>query len=309
MRIAVMGTGGAGGYFGGLLAHSSEDVTFIARGDHLRAIQRDGLQVKSVHGDFAISPAQATDDPASVGPVDLVLFATKTYQIDEAAQAMRPLVGSQTAILPLQNGVDVSERLIEIFGAGSVLGGTAHVVSLITAPGHIEQRSPFRRIALGELDGRITPRVEAIGDALTRAEVETTVSDDINKARWTKFLFIVSFSGVGAVTRSPAGELVACPESRALLEASMREVEALAKASGVPLEPDVVPQTMDFCDNLAPGTTASMQRDILEGKPSELEAQNGYVARKGTELGVPVPVNTFVYGALLPQERRAWAAT
>lgn len=305
MRIAVMGSGGVGSYFGGLLARAGEEVTFIARGAQLRALRERGLAVHSVHGDFALDPVQATDDPAEVGPVDLILFAVKTDQIETAAEAMRPMVGLQTAILPTQNGVDASERLAAILGPGPVLGGTCHVVSFVSEPGVVQQKSDFRLITLGELNGPPTPRVEAIGEALRRSGAEVAISHDINRARWTKFLFIASFSGMGAVTRVPAGELMACEETRRMLEQAMREVEALAAASGVQLEPGVVAETMAFCRDLAPGATSSMQRDILEGRPSELEAQNGTIARRGAELGVPVPVNTFIYGVLLPQERRA----
>lgn len=305
MKIAVVGSGGVGGYFGGLLAKAGNDVTFIARGDHLRALQASGLRVESLHGDFSVDPVKATDDPGRVGPVDVILFATKTWQIEEAAEAMRPMVGPDTTILPLQNGVDASERLIPIFGAEVVLGGTCHVVSLVAAPGVVQQKSDFRRITLGEMDGRITPRVQALGDVLAESGAQVEVSANINKARWTKFLFIASFSGMGAVARVPAEELMACQEARAMLEAAMREIETLAQASGVELEPDIVATTMDFCDNLSPGTTASMMRDIWEGKPAELEAQNGYIARTGARLGVSVPINTYIYHTLLPQERRA----
>lgn len=307
MKIAIMGSGGVGGYFGGLLAQAGEDVTFIARGEHLRAIQSNGLRVESVHGGFTIQPAHATDDPAEIGPVDLVLSTTKTYQIEESTEAMRPLVGAETAVLPLQNGVDASERMAAILGPEPVLGGACWVVSAIVAPGEIQQRSQFRRIALGELNGQITPRAEQIAAALDRAGAVVDLSAEINKVRWAKFLFIASISGVGAVTRVPAGEVTKCAEARSLLEESMCEIEALAQAAGVTLDEDAVEKAMEFCDNLAPDATASMQRDIIDGKPSELEAQNGYVMRRGAELGVAVPVNGFIYRALLPQERRARA--
>lgn len=305
MQVAVMGTGGAGGYFGGLLARAGHNVTFIARGEHLRAIQTNGLCVESIHGDFVINPARATDNPADIAPVDLVIFGTKTWQIEEAAEQIRPIVGPSTAVLPLQNGVDASERLIAILGRDSVLGGTAQVVSFVAAPGLIRRKSAFRKITLGELDGPATPRVQAIASALAEAGVEVEISDNINQSRWTKFVFIASFSGMGAVTRVPAGPLMACPEAVTMLEQSMREIAALARASGVTLAPDVVEQTMVFCRNLGADATASMQRDILDGRPSELEAQNGYIAKRGAELGVPVPVNTFIYSVLLPQERKA----
>ncbi len=305
MRIAIMGSGGVGGYFGGLLARSGHDVTFIARGAHLDAIRRHGLVVESVHGDFTISPAQATDDPAAVGPVDLVLFATKTYQIEEAAAAMRPLVGPATVVLPLHNGIDAAERTVAILGRGPVVGGLCYVGSMIAAPGRIKQTSQFRRVIVGELDGPVSPRVETVVAALAAAGAQAEATDDIQKARWTKFIFIAPFSGVGAVARVPAGEIVRCPVTRALLQDAMLEVEAVARAAGVALDPDIVPQTMAFCDNMAPGQTASMQRDIMDGRPSELESMIGVLVRLGAELGVPTPVFRFFYAALLPQELRA----
>jgi 2-dehydropantoate 2-reductase len=300
-----MGTGGVGGYFGGLLARAGEDVTFIARGKHLRAILAHGLRVESVHGDFAVVPAQATADPAAVGPVDLVLFATKTYHIEDASRGMRPLLGPRTTILPLQNGVDATERLAAIVGPEPVLGGVCYVGSFIAAPGVIRQGSQFRHIVVGELDGRITPRVEAVVAALERSGADAEASAEINKVRWTKFLFIAPFSGVGAVTRVPAGEIMACPETRQMIEEGMREVEAVARAQGISLARDVVPETMAFCRNMAPDQMASMQRDILDGKPSKLESMIGVMARRGAELGVPTPLFRFIYAALLPLERRA----
>ncbi len=305
MRIAVMGSGGVGGYFGGLLAQAGEEVIFIARGEHLRAIQTHGLRVESVHGDFHIAPAHATAEPAEVGPCDLVLFATKTDGIEAAAEGIRPLLGPATAVLPLQNGVDASERVAAVLGPRPVLGGVCYVGSYIAAPGVIRQISGFRRVIVGELDGRITPRVEAIVAALARSGAVAEASADIQAARWTKFVFIAPFSAVGAVARVPAGEITGCPETRALLEQAMREVEAVARARGISLDADVVPRTLAFCDAMAPDQTASMQRDVLEGRPSELESIVGAMARMGEEAGVSVPVFRTCYAALLPQERRA----
>ena len=305
MRIAIMGVGGVGGYFGGLLAQAGADVTFIARGEHLRAMREYGLRVESVHGDFTVAPVQATDDPAAIGPVDTVIFATKTYQLDAAAQAMRPLIGPGTTVLPLHNGVDAAERTATIVGHAHVLGGVCYVGSQILAAGVIMQISQFRRVVVGELDGPITPRVERIVAVLRRAGAAAEASDDIQKMRWTKFAFIAPFSGVGAVTRVPAGEIVACPEARALAAAAVAEVEAVARAKGVALDADITPKTVAFIDNLTPLQIASMQRDVLDGRPSELESMIGAVVRFGAELGVPTPAFGFFYAALLPQERRA----
>jgi 2-dehydropantoate 2-reductase len=305
MRIAIMGSGGVGGYFGGLLAKAGESVTFIARGEHLRAIQERGLRVESVHGNFTIAPAQVTDDPATVRPVDYVIFATKTWQIEDAALAMKPMLGPDTVVLPLHNGVDAAERTAAVVGKEHVLGGVCYVGSQILAPGIVRQVSQFRRVIAGEMNGPVTPRVEAIVAALQRAGADAEASADIQKERWIKFAFIAPFSGVGAVTRVPAGEIVTCPEARAMVEAAVREVEIVGRAQGVALDPDVVPKNMAFMDNLAPTQMASMQRDILEGRPSELESMIGVMVRFGAELDVPVPTFRFLYGALLPQEKRA----
>lgn len=304
MRIAIIGAGGVGGYFGGLLARSGEDVTFIARGEHLRAMRRAGLRVESVNGSFHLADVQATDDPGSVGEVDLVIVATKTYDLDAAAATMAPLVGSKTIILPLQNGVEASERLAETFGPGPVVGGTSHVISMIAEPGVIEQQSEMRRITLGELNGPVSERVARIAEMMSRADIQATATDRINKARWTKFLFIASFGGVGAATRASVGEVRACAEAYELLRAAMEEIAALATARGIRLDDGVVSANLALYDSLEPEATASMQRDIMAGRPSELEAHSGYIARQGAELAVPVPVHTFLYGVLLPQERR-----
>lgn len=305
MRIAIMGAGGVGGYFGGLLAQAGHDVTFIARGEHLAAIQTRGLRVESVHGDFTIRPAQASDNPADVGPVDTVLFAAKTYHFDQALDAMRPLIGPATTILPLQNGIDAAERTAAALGGDHVIGGLCQVGSYIAAPGVIKQISQFRRIVAGELDGRITPRVQAIVAALQAAGAAAEATTDIRKALWTKFIFIAPLSGVGAVARVPAGEIMACAETRGLLEDAMREVEAVADARGIALDADIVAKTMAFCAAMEPQQTASMQRDVMSGKPSELESMIGVLVRFGIELGVQTPVFQFFYAALLPQERRA----
>lgn len=309
MRFAIMGTGGVGGCFGGLLAQSGEDVTFIARGAHLQAMREHGLRLESLHGNFTIWPAQVTDDPASVGPVDCVVFATKTHQIELAAAAMRPLVGPRTAVLPLHNGLDASERTAAVLGPECVLGGICQIGSYVAAPGLIRQMTRFRRIIAGELSGPPTARVEAIVEAFRKAGVDASASADIQKVRWTKFAFIAPYSGLGAVTRMPMGEFRSIPESRSLLERALSEITSVAAAKGVALDRDIVAITMAQYDGVEPGMTASMQRDVLAGKPSELESLIGVMVRFGAELGVPVPVFDFLYAALLPQEKAARRAT
>lgn len=298
MRIAIVGTGGIGGYYGGLLARAGHDVVFIARGEHLLAIREQGLKIHSVHGDFEVYPAKATDNPEEIGAVDLTIFAVKTYDIDSAAQLMRPLVGPQTVILPLQNGVESAAALSRHFDRQAILGGATWIVASIVEPGVIRQESQFRRIALGELDGRLTERVKAIGDALAEAGATVEVSTEIEKVLWTKLLFIASFSGITSVTRAPAGPVMACVESRLLLERAMREVEAVARARGIRLDADVVEKTMTFCANLDPAATSSMQRDVAAGRRLEHDAVNGVVVRLGREAGVGAPVHEFIWTCL-----------
>lgn len=298
MRIAIMGTGGVGGYYGGLLARAGHEVAFIARGDHLRAIKANGLKVRSIHGDFEIHSARATDDPAEVGPVGLTIFTVKTYDTEAAAELMRPLVGEQTVILPLQNGVESAARLRRTFGPQAVIGGLTQLVAFIAAPGVIQQESQFRRVVLGELDGRRTPRLEAICAALKESGADAEVTETIEKALWTKLLFIASFAGLSSVTRSPAGPLMACDESRLLLNRAMREVEAVARAKGIPMDADIVEKTMAFAGKLEPTTTASMQRDVIAGRRTEYDAINGAVVRAGRETAVPTPVHEFIWTCL-----------
>lgn len=305
--IGVMGSGGIGGYYGGLLAHSGHDVTFIARGAHLAALRANGLQVKSVHGDFTVAPVQATDTPAEVGPVDLVLICVKTPGTERAAQAIKPMVGPSTTVMSLQNGVDAAERIGAVVGMEHVVGGVTWVSSAIAEPGVIHQVSQFRRIVLGELDGRTTPRVQAIVEALEDTGATVGLADDILKVLWTKFVFIASISGVGSLTRLEIGDYRSVHETRALLTSLMREVEAVARAEGVMLDAGVVEQALAIVDGAAPNIKPSMQRDVEAGRRSELESMIGIVGRKGRELGVPTPAADVVYAALLPIELEARA--
>jgi 2-dehydropantoate 2-reductase len=305
MRIAVFGTGGVGGYFGGRLAQGGEDVIFIARGDHLKAMRANGLRVDSLKGDFLIQPVQATDKPEDVGEVDAILVTVKAWQVPDAALAMRPMVGQNTFVVPLENGVDAPAELMAVLGEAHVLGGLCHIVSYIAEPGHIRHAGIEPHIAFGELDGRSSKRAQRLKAAFERAGVWAEVPENIRAAMWEKFLFIAAISGVGAVTRAPAGVMRGLPETRQLLQRAMEEVIAVAKAHQVNLPEDVLEKTMAFIDNLPEGATASMQRDIMEGRPSELASQNGAVLRLGSEQGVPTPTHAFLYHSLLPQDLRA----
>jgi 2-dehydropantoate 2-reductase len=306
VKVAVLGSGGLGGYFGALLARAGQDVTFIARGKHLQALREKGWQVHSVNGDFTVQPTQATDRPEEIGQVDLVLFAVKTYHIDEALRSLPPLVGPATTVLTTQNGVDAADRAAAAVGPQAVLPGAVWIVSEVESPGVIRQLSPFRRIAFGERDGRISARAQAILEALQLAGAQAEISPDILKTIWTKYLFIASFSGVSSVVRLPAGGVKACPETMDLVRQAMGEVEAVARAKGIALDADVVGKTMAFVNDLGPDTTSSMQRDVAAGRRLEIEALSGTVVRYADELGLPAPAHRFIYAALKPLE--LWAA-
>ncbi len=305
MRVAVIGAGGVGGYFGGRLAQAGEDVVFIARGEHLRAMQQHGLRIDSVAGDYLVSPCTATDDPGAVGRVDVVLVGVKAWQVPEAAPAMRRLVGPETTVLPLQNGVEAPRQLAEALGEERVVGGLCKIISERVGPGHIRHSGAEPYVALGELDNRRSQRVEELRQAFERAGVKAEVPADIQVALWEKFLLIAAISGVGAVTRASLGPLLELPETRALLERAMSEIRSVARAFGVGVGEDAVARTMAFFESLPSDGTASMQRDVMAGRPSELESQNGAVVRLGREAGVATPVHDFLYASLLPQERRA----
>lgn len=305
MKIAVYGTGGVGGYFGGRLAQAGNDVTFIARGANLDAIRTNGLRVSSVHGDFTIANAKATNSPADIGPVDAVLVAVKAGQVSEIAPTIRPLIGPDTCIVPMQNGVEAAPQLIEALGPENVVGGLCRVVALIGGPGHILHNGGDDYVGIAELDNRPSERVEAVRAALAGAGLKAETPPDIHAALWGKFLFICAWGGVGAVTRSPVGVTRALPETRAMLEGAMTEVYNIALARGVNLSDTAIATAMTAIDRQPEGGEASMQRDIQEGRPSELEAQTGAAVRLGRESGVPTPLNSFIYSSLLAMEMRA----
>lgn len=306
MRIAIFGTGGVGGYFGGRLAQAGEEVVFIARGEHLKALRQHGLKVESTKGDFVVHPAHATDDPAEVGVVDVVLVGTKAWQVHEAARAMRPMIGTETFVVPLQNGVESSTQLAEVLGTKHVIGGLCGIISLIVGPGHIRNVWVDPWIRFGELDNRSTERIETLRRAFAKAVgVTVEIPADIQIALWNKFLFIVAWSGIGAVTRTPIGIFRSVPQTRQMLQQVMQEVFNVAQAHSIALPQDIVNKTLTALDGLPPSAIASMQRDIMEGRPSELEAQNGAVVRLGQAVEVETPMNTFIYHSLLPLELKA----
>ena len=309
MRIAIFGTGGVGGYFGGRLAHAGEDVVFIARGEHLRVIRANGLRVDSQLGDFVVLPAKATDNVNEVGEVDLVIVGVKAWQVPEAARAIKPLVGVDTSVLPLQNGVEAVSQLVHELGADRVIGGLCRIVSFVVGPGHIRHAGFTPSIIIGELDNQRSERIVSIERVFQHAGVQITIAPDIQVALWTKFLFIASFSGVGAVANAPAGVLRTDPKWREQMLAAMNEIYVLAHARGIKLPADSIDNAMAAINALPEEATSSMQRDVAAGSPSELESQNGAVVRMASESGIDVPTHALIYETLKPLEQKARVET
>jgi 2-dehydropantoate 2-reductase len=303
MRIAVIGVGAVGGYFGGRLAQAGHDVVFVARGETLDALRTQGLRVKSIAGDFTIPHPNAAAEPDSIGPVDVVLVAVKAPQVSQAARTLAPLIGPETSVIPLQNGLDGPVLLAEALGRGPVLGGLCKIFASRTAPAAVEHIGLEPTIEFGEMNKEKTERVERIRAAFQSAAGMTTVTpDDIEAALWQKLLYVEPLGAVGAVARQPAGVLRAVPETRRLLLTAMEEVVAVARKRGVALDPSLPEQAIRRVDALPAGATASMHRDIAAGMPSEFEFQVGAVVRYAREAAVPVPVHAAIYAALKPSE-------
>jgi len=306
MKVCIYGAGAVGGYFGGRLAQAGLDVTFVARGRHLEAIAANGLHVKSINGDFTIHPAKATDRAEEIGHVDLVLCCVKSWQVSDAADKIRYLVGPETLVLPLQNGVEAHTTLSGVLGTDHVLPGLCKLITMIEAPGHIRHAGMNPYLAFGEMDGRLSRRAERIEQAFSKAQgMNVHVSQNIFTQLWLKFMLIAPWSGIGALTRSPIGVIRSLPETREMLVDSIREVYKVARANKITLEEKSIDETIDFIDGVPPEGTASMQRDIMGGRPSELFEQSGAVVRFGEKGNVRTPVNRFIFHSLLPLERKS----
>ena len=298
MKIVAMGSGGVGGYFGGRLAASGADVTFIARGEHLKAIERDGLKILSANGDMTLKPVKATDDPASIGHADLVMIAVKLWSTEDAARTIEPLMGPKSAVVTWQNGVVAEDILIKQYGKERVIGGVSNIAALIEAPGVIRHNGAMARLIFAELDGKPSKRIEAFAALCKQAHIEHVVSDDITRAIWQKFIFLASFSGMTCVTRLSIGPVRSDPETRAMLKAALNEVVAIGRAKGVSLPDDQAEQSLAWADNLPPTMIASMLGDLNRGNRLELPWLSGTVVKLGEELGVATPVHKFIYTVL-----------
>lgn len=299
MKIAVMGTGALGGYFGGRLAEAGEDVTFIARGAQLAALRQSGLSIQSPRGNLKL-PVRATDDAKSIGPVDVVLFTVKLWSTEEAGSALAPLIGPDTAVLSLQNGVEANEVLARLVGREHLMGAVCYIAAVLDRPGVVQHTGQLARLIFGELDGRKTARAEAFLAACARARsgFDAELSRDIARDIWEKFVFIVGLSGLTTLTRRSIGPVRSDPDTRALLLDVMREAVAVGRAKGVGLDAKFADERLAFIDTLPPQMTSSMHSDLERGNRLEVKWLSGAVARLGRELGVETPANRAVYAAL-----------
>jgi len=300
MRIAVVGAGGVGAGFGAALAKAGADVTFIARGAHLAAMKGQGLKVLSPRGDIHLVPTQATDNPAEVGPVDVVLFCVKLWDVESAGERIKPMVGPDTAVIPLQNGVDAAERLIPILGANAVMGGVAQISAAITGPALVQQVGTFMRMIFGELDGRQSPRGEAFKALCLQAGFEATLSDTILTELWMKFMLLAANASAVALARQPIGPLREDPEIRPVLLAAYREVMEVGRANGVALPDNAVETIAGYSDSLPAHQKPSMALDLDRGNRLELPWLGGKVVALGRKLGVPTPTHSLMYAMLKP---------
>jgi len=310
MHIAIIGAGAVGGTVGARLAHAGHTVTFVARGASLEALRTSGLRLDSVDGDLHLTTVQATDDPATIGVVDVVLVTVKSTQVEALAPSLRPLLGAHTAVIPLQNGVEAGAQLARELGPDHVMDGLARVIAELLAPGHVKHAAVTPVLEFGPRpamppDSPARAQLAAFAEALTGAGMVALRPEHMDQALWEKFLFIEPLGTVGAATRVSLGAMRTVPQTRALLDACLAEVRAVAVAAGVPLGDDAVARTWKRYDTLPADTFASMQRDLMAGRPSEFELQTGSVVRLGRELGVATPVHDVLYAALLPAARIA----
>lgn len=307
MKIVVFGVGGVGGYFGGRLAEAGFDVTFVARGKQYDAIKLHGLQIKSILGDFKVRP-KVISSISELDSPDLILLAVKAWQVREVAMYLKPVIGENTIVLPLQNGADKGDILCEVLDRKNVIDGLCRIVSRIESPGvidHFAFQEP--EIIFGEIDGSITDRIKEIHKIFSKANIKNHYSEDIRLDIWRKFLFITTVSGIGALTRVPFGIMREDESIRNIMYQTANEIVAVANAKNIALNNDDIEITFKAIDNTLFNTTASMQRDIMEGRPSELENFNGYIVKQGKELHITTPANNFIYSCLLPQEKNARA--
>jgi 2-dehydropantoate 2-reductase len=300
MRIAVVGAGGVGGGFGAALAKAGADVTFIARGAHLAAMKSQGLKIQGGRGETHLVPTKATDDPAAIGKVDIVLFCVKLWDVESAGALIKPLIGADTAVIPLQNGIDAPERLIPILGTHAVMGGVAQISASITAPGVITQVGTFMRMIFGEFDGSRSKRTENLLALCQQAGFDATLSDQIETELWMKFILLASNAGMMSLARQPIGQLRDDPDMRPIFLAAYREVIDVGRAKGVAVPDDALDKILGFTSHMPPAMKASMALDLDRGNRLEVPWLSGKVAELGRALGVPTPTHSMMYAMLKP---------
>lgn len=304
MKIAIIGTGGVGGYFGGRLAQNVNEVIFLARGEHLKAIRENGLKVKSVLGDFLINPARATDNLNEIGKVDLVILGVKAWQITEVALKLKPVIKENTIVIPLQNGVSAAEELKKYLNETNIVGGLCFIISKIESPGVINHFGIEPSIVFGELNNYKSERLNRVREVFDNSGIKAKISEDINTELWKKFITIC-ISGLLAVTKTTYGELRELPETRQMMIDLLYEIYELSQKSGIKIESDFVEKTILVIDSYPHNSTSSLTRDVWEGKPSEIDYQNGTVVKLGKKYGIDTPVNEFIYNCILPMEIKA----
>jgi 2-dehydropantoate 2-reductase len=294
MRIAVMGSGGVGGYFGALLARGGADVNFIARGAHLEVMRQDGIRIEGGSDPFHLNHVRVTEEPADIGTVDVVMVCVKLWDTDEALHAIRPLVGPTTSLVSFQNGVSKDAYLRAAYDEVRLFGGVAYVSTTVSQPGVITQTGPLKRLIVGEFDGRSSPRVEEFRSAGVAGGIDVRISDDIRREIWQKFVFLVGLSATTTTIRLPIGSIRANPQSRAFLLDLMREVVTVGRAHGAPLPDDYAEQQLTFADEVSPEATSSMYQDLIRGNRLEVEWLSGSVVELGREVGIETPLNRAV---------------
>jgi 2-dehydropantoate 2-reductase len=299
LRIAIMGSGGVGGFLGARLVQGGADVTFIARGAHLAAMRANGLAIEGGHEPIRLPKVNATDDPRTIGPVDIVLFSVKLWDTEGAARSLLPIVRPQTGVISFQNGVQKDDALRTVFGADAVMGGVAYMATTIGRPGVIVQTGTMQRMIFGEYHGRRSPRAETLLAAARGGGIDASISDDIRRAIWEKYAFLVALSGSTTSTRLPLGPIRSHPRTRQFLLNLMRETVAVGRAQGVALPEDYAGQRLAFVDGLPADMTSSMHHDLERGQPLELRWLSGGVVEMGAQLGVPTPANQAVCDVLV----------
>jgi 2-dehydropantoate 2-reductase len=304
MKIVIIGVGGVGGYFGGKLAQSGADVTFVARGEQYKALKSKGLKVKSIKGDFEIYPVHVVESIEKLTAPDLVLVCTKAWQVSDVAEQLKPLTHKNTTIIPLQNGILAADELSYVLGKEHIIGGLCRIFSKIESPGIIDHAGVEPTILFGELNNEISERVQRIKTLFDAAGFQSKIATDIHAELWKKFISIC-VSGLLAITRSNYGQVREMKESRELMIEILKEGFMLSQKAGINIEPDFVEKNISFIDTFPYETTSSLTRDIWEGKPSEIEYQNGTIVKLGQKYDVATPVNRFIYNCILPMESRA----